>query len=87
MARNIVMSSTFSKFRLDVPTDSQAMVNDSDMSSTLFCDLAQPGSSPMSAPSGSQKLYGISYQTLTSGFLQLAFLGLCKLKRRKKAGN
>jgi len=47
--------STFSKFRLNVPSSA---VNGVDAPSTLFWDLAQPGSSPMSAPSGSQKRYG-----------------------------
>ena len=59
--------STFSKLRLDVlrqhPTDST--VNDAP--STLFWDLAQPGSSPTSAQSGPQKLYGNFFSDSESG--------------------
>lgn len=66
MAR-ITRMSAFSKFRLDsesVPADS---VTVNDTSSTLFWDLAQPGSSPTTVPSESQKIYGNFLSDSVSG--------------------
>jgi hypothetical protein len=56
--------STFLKFRLEVPADSVTVNN---TSSTLFWDIAQPGSSPTSVPSDSQKIYGNFLSDSVSG--------------------
>jgi len=49
---------SFSKFKLDISRQHLADSSCTDTPSTLFWDLAQPGSSPTSVANGFQKLYG-----------------------------
>ncbi|EDR06201.1 uncharacterized protein LACBIDRAFT_329015 [Laccaria bicolor S238N-H82] len=64
---------TFSKFRLDVPRRHLTESTMNDAPSTLFWDLTQSGSSPTSAPSGSQKLYGCFLSDSESGRYPLSW--------------
>ena len=57
MARFTRMS-TFSKFWLNISRQHLTESTVNNVPSTLFWDLAQPGSSPTSAPSGSWRCYG-----------------------------
>ncbi|KAF8157277.1 hypothetical protein B0H34DRAFT_631978, partial [Crassisporium funariophilum] len=65
--------SSFSKFRLEVPRLGPVDSTVNDTSSNLFWDLALPGSSPTSAPSGSRKLYGNFRSDSESGRYNLSW--------------